>query len=184
MGRSSSSSSGSSSSGGSSGSSRQGRQGRRRSRSPLKRRDEAPATKLHVGKLSRNVNAEHLREIFGYFGKVTSAEVVMDRTVRQSHESCCARLTLRFLEQVELSKGFGYVEFDQHADAEAAVEHMDQAVIDGNTTPVKFSVAPSRRGSPSRGAQSRDAGQHRRRQSPPPRRRSPMPGRRCVCITA
>jgi RNA recognition motif-containing protein len=50
----------------------------RRSRSPLRRPETG---KLHVSKLTRNVNSAHLEEIFGHFGKVTAAEVAMDRTV-------------------------------------------------------------------------------------------------------
>ena len=37
---------------------------------------------VRVGKLTRNVTAEHLREIFGAFGAVAGAEVLLDRTVR------------------------------------------------------------------------------------------------------
>ena len=37
-----------------------------------------------MGALTRNVTNEHVREIFSNFGKVKSAEVSMDRTVRST----------------------------------------------------------------------------------------------------
>jgi RNA recognition motif. (a.k.a. RRM, RBD, or RNP domain) len=48
-------------------------------------------TKLHVGKLTRNVTQEHMREIFATFGKLKSVELAMDRTVRCAmwHEVGC-----------------------------------------------------------------------------------------------
>ena len=67
--------------------------------------------KVQVAKLTRNVNSEHLQEIFGLYGKVASAEVMMDPTV-------------------ELSKGVAYVQFEAQADAEKAV-----AGLEGVTSP-------------------------------------------------
>lgn len=62
--------------------------------------DDEPA-KLHVSGLSRNVTAEHLREIFGTFGGLRDVELAMDR-------------------RVGLSRGFGYVEFEHRREAEGA----------------------------------------------------------------
>ena len=62
--------------------------------------DDEPA-KLHVSGLSRNVAAEHLREIFGTFGQIRDVELAMDR-------------------RVGLSRGFGYIEFEHRREAEGA----------------------------------------------------------------
>lgn len=62
--------------------------------------DDEPA-KLHVSGLSRNVAADHLREIFGTFGALRGVELAVDR-------------------RVGLSRGFGYVEFEHRREAEGA----------------------------------------------------------------
>ena len=62
--------------------------------------DDEPA-KLHVSGLSRNVTAEHLREVFGTFGALRGVELAVDR-------------------RVGLSRGFGYVEFEHRREAEGA----------------------------------------------------------------
>ena len=65
---------------------------RSRSRSRDRDRDRASAKskKLHVGKLTRNVNTSHLHEIFGHYGKVKSVEIVTDKKVRL----CAVTLTM------------------------------------------------------------------------------------------
>ncbi|KAH7943574.1 hypothetical protein HPB52_009230 [Rhipicephalus sanguineus] len=63
--------------------------------------------KIHVGRLTRNVTRDHLLEIFGCYGAVKSVELPPDRT--HSH----------------LSRGFAYIEFENPADAERAMRHMD-----------------------------------------------------------
>ena len=60
--------------------------------------DDEP-TRLHVGNLTRHVTQAHLREIFGTYGEVSHAELVVDR-------------------RVGLSKGHGFVEFQSRKDAE------------------------------------------------------------------
>ncbi len=64
------------------------------------------AKKLFVGNLSYNVNDEQLAEMFASFGEVASAAVIIDR-------------------QTGRSKGFGFVEFNDDAAADAAVEAMN-----------------------------------------------------------
>ena len=46
--------------------------GRKRSVTP-------PPTKIHIGRLTRNVNREHLQEIFGTFGKIKDIEFGSER---------------------------------------------------------------------------------------------------------
>jgi RNA-binding protein with serine-rich domain 1 len=48
---------------------------------------DVSSTKLHVGKLTRNVTQEHMREIFATFGKLKSVELAMDRTVRTTRNA-------------------------------------------------------------------------------------------------
>ncbi len=64
------------------------------------------AKKLFVGNLSYSVNDEQLAEMFASFGEVASAVVIMDR-------------------QTNRSKGFGFVEFNDDAAADAAIEAMN-----------------------------------------------------------
>ena len=54
---------------------------RDRSRSGGKRNRSAspPATKIHIGRLTRNVNREHLQEIFSTFGKIKDIEFGSER---------------------------------------------------------------------------------------------------------
>ena len=39
--------------------------------------DEGKVAKLHVGRLSRNVNKDHLIEIFGNYGAVKAVDVII-----------------------------------------------------------------------------------------------------------
>ena len=52
--------------------SKSGAKGRARSGSP-------PSTKIHIGRLTRNVNREHLQEIFSTFGKIREIEFGSER---------------------------------------------------------------------------------------------------------
>lgn len=63
-------------------------------------------TTLYVERLTRNVNKDHLLEIFGHFGKVKKVDLLWDR-------------------RVNLPKGSAYIEYEQRADAEKAQLHMD-----------------------------------------------------------
>ncbi|ELR14500.1 RNA recognition motif domain containing protein, partial [Acanthamoeba castellanii str. Neff] len=69
-------------------------------------RSLAQPKKLHVGNLTRNVNEEHLREIFGQWGKLLRVELGWDRRIDQP-------------------KGFAYVEYDKYADSVEALKRMD-----------------------------------------------------------
>jgi len=44
-------------------------------------------TRLHVGKLTRNVTAKHVEEIFGTFGKLKGVDLAIDRAVRHPASS-------------------------------------------------------------------------------------------------
>jgi len=95
--------------------SRSGSRSRSRSRSPRRRsRSRTPeSTTLFVDKLSRNVNKDHLLEIFGTFGKLKNVDVLFDR-------------------RANIPKGSAYVEFLDRVTAEKAQLYMDGGQIDGN----------------------------------------------------
>jgi RNA recognition motif-containing protein len=70
------------------------------------------ATKLFVGKLSYNTTDSTLEAHFAQFGKVISAQVILDRDTRQS-------------------KGFGFVEMESEEEAKAAIAQLDGKELDG-----------------------------------------------------
>ncbi|MDR9415456.1 MAG: RNA-binding protein [Gracilimonas sp.] len=78
---------------------------------------------IYIGNLSYDVSSEQLQEVFEAYGSVSSAKVITDRNSGRS-------------------KGFGFVEMDNKAEAEAAIEQLDGAEIDGR--PVKVNEAKPR----------------------------------------
>ncbi|KAG5999252.1 hypothetical protein E4U43_002183 [Claviceps pusilla] len=143
------------------------RDSRDRSESPVPR-----STKIVVERLSKNINQDHLYEIFGQFGSIKDLDLPMNRTFGTN-------------------RGTAYILFDHEADAESAISHMHEAQVDGAIINVsivlprrKLSPPPptARRGAnidprvpmsgPRGGPSSRGGGFHtgggRRRQSPPP----------------
>ncbi len=68
--------------------------------------------KLYVGNLSWNIDDSKLNELFSEFGKVASASVITDRYSGRS-------------------KGFGFVEFADDAEAQKAIDAMNGKEVDG-----------------------------------------------------
>jgi len=68
--------------------------------------------KIYVGNLSYNTDGESLRTAFAEFGEVTSAEPVTDRETGKS-------------------RGFGFVEMPNKAEAEAAIKALNGKELDG-----------------------------------------------------
>ena len=68
--------------------------------------------KLYVGNLPYSVRDSDLEQAFGQFGAVTSAKVMMERDTGRS-------------------KGFGFVEMSNEAEAKAAIEGMNGQQIGG-----------------------------------------------------
>jgi RNA recognition motif-containing protein len=62
--------------------------------------------KLYVGNLTYNVNETDLEALFSPFGTVQSAQVIIDRDTNRS-------------------KGFGFVEMDTDAQAQAAIQGLN-----------------------------------------------------------
>jgi len=71
------------------------------------------------------VNEQHLKEIFGNYGKVKRVELVADR-------------------KTNISRGFAYVEFETREEAETAQSHFDGGQIDGNVVKCSFILVPRR----------------------------------------
>ncbi len=67
---------------------------------------------IYVGNLSYQVGPEELRNAFEKFGEVSSVNIVMDKATGQS-------------------KGFGFVEMPDQADAEEAIKQLDGASLKG-----------------------------------------------------
>jgi RNA recognition motif-containing protein len=68
--------------------------------------------KLYVGNLAYSVRDESLQGAFSQFGTVTSAKVMMDRETGRS-------------------KGFGFVEMGNDAEAQAAINGMNGQPLEG-----------------------------------------------------
>jgi RNA recognition motif-containing protein len=68
--------------------------------------------KLYVGNLTYGVSDSTLEQLFSQFGTVQSAQVIQDRATGRS-------------------KGFGFVEMDTEAQAQAAIEGLHEQEHDG-----------------------------------------------------
>lgn len=68
--------------------------------------------RLFVGSLPFSIDDKELEDIFSKFGSVVSANVIMDRETRRS-------------------KGFGFVEMAEDAEADEAIKKLDGSEIDG-----------------------------------------------------
>ena len=70
------------------------------------------ASKLYVGGLAYSVTDKELEELFATIGKVVSAVVIKDRDSGQS-------------------KGFGFVEMEEDADAQTAIKELNEKELSG-----------------------------------------------------
>ena len=68
--------------------------------------------KLYVGNLSYSVSSSDLDQLFSQFGTVQSSQVIQDRDTGRS-------------------KGFGFVEMDNDAQAQAAIDGLHERELDG-----------------------------------------------------
>jgi RNA recognition motif-containing protein len=73
--------------------------------------------KLYVGNLTYNVNESDLEALFAPFGTVQSAQIIVDRDTNRS-------------------KGFGFVEMDTEAQAQAAIQGLHERDYDGRNLTV------------------------------------------------
>jgi RNA recognition motif-containing protein len=85
--------------------------------------------KLYAGNLSFNMTDSSLSDVFKAFGEVTEASIVIDRGSGRS-------------------KGFGFIEMPNQAEAEEAIKQLDGKDVDGRN--IKVSVAKPKEERPSR----------------------------------
>ena len=88
--------------------------------------------KLYVGNLTYNVNESDLEALFTPFGTVQSAQVIVDRDTNRS-------------------KGFGFVEMDTDAQAQAAIQGLNDHEHDGRRLTVNEAKPREERGGGGRG---------------------------------
>ncbi len=69
---------------------------------------------IYVGNMSRNVSEEDLREAFEAFGQVTSVNIIKDKFSGEP-------------------RGFGFVEMQGKAEAQAAIDGMNGKDLKGRT---------------------------------------------------
>lgn len=72
------------------------------------------ASKLYIGGLAYSVTESELEEFFAEIGKVTSSAVIKDRDSGQS-------------------KGFGFIEMENDADAKKAIEELNGKDLKGRS---------------------------------------------------
>lgn len=83
--------------------------------------------RLYVGNLSYSVTSESLESLFAEFGQVKSAQVIQDRDTGRS-------------------KGFGFVEMADGAQAQAAIQGLNLKEIDGRCLTVNEARPREERG--------------------------------------
>ncbi len=99
------------------------------------------ATKLFVGKLSYDTTNDSLQAAFAAFGKVVSAQVIIDRDSNRS-------------------KGFAFVEMEDDAAAQAAIAALDGKEFEGRV--IVVNVAKPREDRPQSGGSGFRGGFQRR----------------------
>ncbi len=75
---------------------------------------------IYVGNLSWNLKDQDLANLFTPFGEVASAKIVMDKFTQRS-------------------KGFGFVEMKEDAQAQAAIDQLNGSEVDGRNLVVNES---------------------------------------------
>ena len=75
------------------------------------------AKKLYVGNLTYDTTEDNLVELFSEYGEVLSAQIIIDRDTNRS-------------------KGFGFVEMDTEAQAQAAIQGLNAREHDGRNLTV------------------------------------------------
>ena len=84
---------------------------------------------IYVGNLAYSVTEDDLRQAFSQFGTVTSANVITDKFSGQS-------------------KGFGFVEMADNAEADAAIKALNDSALKGRN--MKVNQAKPREARPAR----------------------------------
>lgn len=94
---------------------------------------------IYVGSLHFKMNEAELKEIFEEYGEVTSAKIIIDKYSGKS-------------------KGFGFVEMPNDAEAKKAIEELNGAEVSGRNIIVNESIERERRPNFNRGDNDRRGG--------------------------
>jgi RNA recognition motif-containing protein len=95
---------------------------------------------IYVSNLSFAVQDEDLNSYFAEYGEVTSAKVIMDKFTNRS-------------------KGFGFVEMSDDAQANKAIAELDGAMVDGRS--IRVSVAKPKEDRPKKSFSNSNGGGNR-----------------------
>jgi RNA recognition motif-containing protein len=85
---------------------------------------------IYVGNLAYGVTQEELREAFGAYGTIESVNLITDKFTGES-------------------KGFGFVEMSNNAEADAAIKGLNETSLKGRN--IKVNQAKPRSDRPSQG---------------------------------
>ena len=85
---------------------------------------------IYVGNLSYDLSEDELRDAFEQFGSVSSCKLIMDRDTGRP-------------------KGFGFVEMDDNAEADAAISALNEKPLKGR--PIRVNEARPRNDRPGGG---------------------------------
>jgi RNA recognition motif-containing protein len=94
---------------------------------------------IYVGKLAYQTNEAELNELFKEYGEVTSVKIIMDKYSGKS-------------------KGFGFVEMPNEAEAKKAIKELNGAEVQGRNIIVNESIERTDRRSNSGGGDNRRGG--------------------------
>ncbi|KAI9455223.1 hypothetical protein BJY52DRAFT_1224714 [Lactarius psammicola] len=83
------------------------------------------SAKIYVGNLSWNTNDDTLRQAFANFGNIVDSIVMRDR-------------------ETQRSRGFGFVTYSNQAEADFAIEKMNDTELDGRR--IRVNIANARSG--------------------------------------
>jgi RNA recognition motif-containing protein len=86
------------------------------------------STRLYVGRLPYATTEDELKSLFEAHGAVSSASIISDRATGQS-------------------KGFGFVEMENDAEAEAAIKALNNSEVGGRSIAVSVARPMERRDS-------------------------------------
>jgi RNA recognition motif-containing protein len=99
---------------------------------------------IYVGSLHYSTSEAELKELFKEYGEVTSVKVIIDKYSGKS-------------------KGFGFVEMPNEAEAKKAIEKLNGADVQGRNIVVNESIERTNRRSNFRGGDDRRGGGGNRR---------------------
>ncbi|XP_065350552.1 ELAV-like protein 1 isoform X3 [Cloeon dipterum] len=99
---------------------------------------------LYVSGLPKNMTQQDLENLFSPYGRIITSRILCDNiTVRQFVGGAEDKLPLG--DDAGLSKGVGFIRFDQRVEAERAIQELNGTIPKGSTEPitVKFANNPS-----------------------------------------